>query len=419
MVTARERLRQLSIAQEGFEQEAESVRVAPPYSLPRGGAILTRPVRPSAAEGLQPEDPTPFSDFGEFFLNQLGISSERQRLARTETLAAIHSANQTIGLALEDQANAIEARGVGGFDAELLKNARIQQAKAIELLDNPDPNIQEYGRAMAQSIAATYDQINKDHNARLGTVRDQVTSRLNGLVDLGRAEASANDSVISQLNEYGKRNGINQKLPALLKQAVADYLGGTPFSQRGQETRGMFENLPGFNVAFDPTEEITVGNASALIAAVKQEREKSVAGSLAKEMETATRAGFRLIDDDGRLTAEELPVSTLEKDISRLIFNMPAGERFSIQPGLPSKEDAARTAQSNMDIASSTGGQFANAIGEFTGFNEARRNFQKGLSILGVDGVVSEFRKFDKNFTDEVRKFFAPDQVKPLRPTND
>lgn len=371
MATARERLRQLSLAQESADNEADRVTVRPLFGLPKGGGILARPIRPSTGEVLEPETATPFTDFGERFLNELGISSSRQRTARAEGLVAVHRANQTIINAVDEQASMMEQSGIAGFNPELFASARIQQQKAADLLDNPDPTIQEFGRTMMQSVAASYDEMVKGHYAFLDTLKGQMTTRLNGLVDLGRAEAAANDGVISLLNEYGERNGINAKLPSLVKQAVSDYIGGTPFTQKGDESRGMLENVPGFNAVFDPSEEITVGNASALVAAVKQERQKSIAGTMAKEVEAATNSGFRLLDKDGVLTFEELPISELEPDISKLNFIMPPGEAFSIRRGLPSKADAARTAQSSMDIAGATAGKMgpgiAQAIGRIPG----------------------------------------------------
>ena len=387
MVTARERLRQLTLDQESAQNEADRVVVQPRFNEPRGGGILARPIRPSTAESLEPEESTPFTDFGEFFLNQLGITSPRQRIARIESAAAIHQANLAITQAVEDQRRQIEARGLGGFDVEIFNANRLQQEKAAELLDNPDPSIQEYGRVMMQAVSATYDQMNKDHFDRLNTVRDQVAERLNGLVDLGRAEASANDGVVALLNEYGERNGINAKLPAIIKQSISEYMSGTNFTQKGGETRGMLDNLPGFNVAYDPTEEITVGNASSLIAAIKQERERTVAGSLASELQNATRSGFRIADKDGKLTAEELPVAELEPDISKLNFLLPRGEAFSIQSGVPSKEDARRTAQANMDIAGATSGKLASGMSSAVsrGVGDMIGEIDKGLKkLLGV-----------------------------------
>lgn len=411
MATARERLRQLSLAQESAESEAERIQVQPRFSLPSGGGIISRPIRPSAAEGIQESPGTPLTDFGEFFLNQLGITSERQRIGKIESLAAIHSANQAIGLGLQEQVAAIEARGVGGIDAEMLKNSKLQIAKAIELMDNPDPSIQEFGRAIAQSQAGALDQMNKDYATALGGIKTQVVSRSQGLIDARRADMASSDNVTALLNEFGERNGISAELPTLIKQTIADHIGGAAFSIAESETSGLLAGLPGFDVRYDPTDTLTVGDASALIAAVDQMREKSILGSLAKEMQVATRAGLRMLDKDGVLTAEEIAIPELEPDISRLNFVSPPGKPLDIRLGVPDEEDARRRAQANLAIAGATFDEFGKSIG-------------KALSVDPKDPKVKKFLEGTEDQRDAVRRFFgesAEDQAKrrKVRPTND
>lgn len=418
MATARERLRQLSIAQETANDEADRVSVQNRFGVPRGGGMLVRPVAPSAADVLDPERATPLMDFGEMFLNELGISTPRQRLARTETLAAIHTANLTIQQAVEDQARSIEARGVAGFDSEIFSNLRNQQLKAAELMDSPDASIREYGQAMMQSVAGGYDQLNKDHSARLATVRDGFTTRLNGLVDVGREEASMNDSVFAQVEEHVKRNGASAPLPVTIKESVAGYLGGSAFGQKEGETRGIFENLPGFNVAYDPSESITGGEASTLLASVSKARRQTILSSIARETETATRAGFRILDRDGRLDVDEIPVSELEPEISRLSGQLPPGQPFNIKPGLPTAEDARRTAQSSLDSAAASAGKYGAAAD--TAFRNS--DFGRGLAAIdkAIERPLSDFRKFDRDFTRSVFQMMGLiPRDKEERPTND
>lgn len=362
MPTARERLQELTLAQQDFREQAEAGRQASQVSLPRGGEILTRPIRPSQAEQLEPERGTPLIDLRELFLNQIGLSSARQRQAQVDTLIAVNEANRTMLQAVKEQMALVANRGIGGVDVERFRSAQLQLQSAEKLIDNPVPEIQEVGRAQLQGVAEELDALTTDQANMVNQQKQAMQGRIEGLVALGRAEQLANDDIIAILNERGERNGINSPLSLTEKQVLSNYLNGTPFTQK-EATRGLFENLPFMNIPYDPTEEITVGNASALIAAVSERRGLTIADQIGKENQLAVRSGLRFADQDGKLTVEEIPVPELGPDMDSARFSLPTGVPLSISPGAPTAEQARAMGSRELRTLGNAAGGVLDALG--------------------------------------------------------
>lgn len=341
MAKARERLMQFGLAQREAEEMAAQTQ-AQLQNRPRGGEILTtRRISPSEAEQLTAEG-APLIDFAEFFLNQIGISSPRQRRAAIESMIAVDEANKAMINAAQEKFAIIAQRGVaGGIEADRLNAIRVELEQAAALMDNPLPEIQEFGRSALQVAVDQLDALQNEQQAFYNATRDRLQQRVDSLIDIGREDQRAAATITAFLNERGEREGMTSKLSVLEKQVLAEYLGGSNFQQKvGEE--GL---IPGLAIQFDPTEEITVGDASALVQAAIKARHLTIADQIGDVNAVAVSTGFKLADEDGRLMVNEITSPPLGPLIEETRFASPPGQPFTIRPGIASPEDATRSAE--------------------------------------------------------------------------
>jgi hypothetical protein len=209
-------------------------------------------------------------------------------------------------------------------------------------MDNRVPELQEYGRESLQSAVNELDQLMISQSEFLGKQRDRLQGQIDNVIETGRQEDRDVATIAGILDERGSRSGITSQLSVTEKQVLATYLGGSSFAQKvGAE--GL---IPSLSIPFDPSEQISVGDATALVQAAKRSRRMVLADQLGDINGQAIGSGFSLADEDGKLTVNEVMSPPLGEDIQRLRYNTPPGQPLSIKPGLPNV-DTTREAVSN------------------------------------------------------------------------
>jgi hypothetical protein len=336
MGKARDRLMQLGLAQREAEEVAqESAKSA----LPTGGEFAaTKLARPSEAKDIEAET-TPLIDFGEYFLNNLGITSPRQVRASIEHRKSVHEANTAmIGAAKEKLA--IVSRQVGGIDADRLQGVVASLDEAASLMNNKVPEIQEFGREQLQNSVADLDKMLVDQKTYLEKQNTRFQGQIDEVIQAGRIEQRESATILGLLNERGDREATS-KLSITEKQALSEYLGGANFAQKA----GADGILPSLAIPFDPTEQITVGDASVLVQAAAKNRRLVLADQLGDINSTIIESGFTLENRDGVLTVTEIVSPPLAEDIATLRHKTPAGIPLNIRQGMATPESTRQAVE--------------------------------------------------------------------------
>lgn len=354
--TGRERLMELGLAQREAEDVAADSEAK--SSLPSGGEFAaTRIGRPSEAGDID-SGTTPLVDFGEYFLNQIGISSPRQVRASIQQSKSVNEANNAMLQSAREKVM-IVGQQVGGNDVDRMRSIVSALDEAASHMDSHVPEIQMYGREKLQNAVNELDLLQDEHAVFLGKQRDRFQGQIDNILDAGRLEVNESAGVIGLINELGDRNGMTAQLPVSMKQAYADYIGGSTFAQKV----GADGLVPSIAIPFDPSEQITVGDALATIQAVKKNRRLALADQLGDINSTMINAGFKVLDNDGKFTVDEIDSPPLAEEIARLRHITPVGQPLNMKPGLPTAGDTQRTVENLIERGKGAVAGVENAFG--------------------------------------------------------
>lgn len=378
MAIARERLRQLTIAQESFQEETTRTReVLEDQPLPRGAGIFQRPISGEEAERLL-EEGVPgslFQDIFETVLNNFGIQSERQRRGFLEERLELTEAANLEFEAVREHLGIIASKGVGATNVDLLREARANLQSGFQAINLGTPEAIAQGRTLIAESARKLDSIDQSRQQLIQDQRTRFNNDLGTISQLARQDSTQYNALATLLTEHAKQFGPSANASRQVKDAYAKYLDISAFGQAAQQATAF-----GIPIAsFDPTEQTDIGTLIANTEAFRQGRQLSFTNQQARILQDARKVGLVAADKDGRLTLNELVVPELAPLINESRFN----QRTPVTPGLPTE----RTVDQSIDAITNLVGGIGNRI---LGGDDELNFIEKGGSI-GADIIESFF----------------------------
>ena len=135
------------------------------------------------------------------------------------------------------------------------------------------------------------------------------------------------------------------------KQMLSDYLGGSAFTQK-QGADGL---VPSLAIPFDPSETITVGDATVLLQQAQRSRRGAFADQLGEINSTLIQNGLTLADQDGVLKVNEVISPPISEDVEKAMYATPPNQPLNIRPGLPTAEATREAVESFFNRAEVAG----------------------------------------------------------------
>lgn len=357
MATARERLRQLTIAQESFQEETTRTReVLEDQPLPRGGGIFQRPISGEEAERLL-EEGVPgslFQDIFETVLNNFGIQSERQRRGFLEERLELTEAANLEFEAVREHLGIIASKGVGATNVDLLREARANLQSGFQAINLGTPEAIAQGRELIAESARKLDSIDASRQQLIQDQRIRFNEDLDSIASLARTDTTQYNPVANLLDEHAKQFGGNTNASRALKDAVAKYMGISAFGQAAQQAHAFGIPL----ASFDPTEQFTINTLIADLESFRKSRQMSFANQQGRILQDARKVGLVAADKDGQLTLNELVVD----ELAPVINQSRLGQRSPVTPGLPTEKTID---QSIENVSNVLGGLMSRGINAF------------------------------------------------------